>query len=74
MKPKYRLKKGPDICDFVCEQIDEGVAKLNTRYHYFSLRSDARAFAKIQNERGFRVRTFKISYKLVADTKCKGRK
>ncbi len=66
-----RLKKGPEMADFLAERIYSGENRYNKTYRWFDLRSDARAYAKEQcsSGPGVRVRIFKISYKLVQDLK-----
>lgn len=69
-KPKTkRLPKGPAIQDYVVEQIYQTSDAMKTEYKYFTLRSDARAFVKSKKGTGLRLRTFRIKYFLVGDTK-----
>ncbi len=69
-KPKTpRLKKGPEITDYVVEQIEHYDGRYNKAYDYFISRAGARAYAKGKHVPGVRVRTFHIKYTLVGDLK-----
>lgn len=63
-----RLKKGPELHDFVVEVVH---GPKSVGYRWFSLRSEAREFARTHTNK--RVRTFHIAYRLVADSKKKAR-
>lgn len=64
-----RLKKGPDINDYVVQVIDRTDGERIT-YKYFKMRSDARSYAKLQHAgSSVRVRVFHIRFDLVYDSK-----
>lgn len=66
------LKKGPETQDYMNEVIWDEKTKL---YEMYYTRNGARAFAKKSVAAGARVRTFKIAYRLVADSKpAKGKR
>lgn len=66
-----KLKKGPDIQDYVVETIVKKMSGESKSYRYFMTRAEARKFAKAQ---AARTRIFRIKYTLVADQKRKGKK
>ena len=77
-KPKApkRLKKGPDIQDYVVERIDYPNTDVypNTdgqriTYSYFKTRAEARDL--VRTSRHDRVRVFKAKYSLVSDSRRK---
>ena len=66
----FRLKKGPDIEDYVVETIArKSSGGVIQEYQHFQKRDEARKFAKDSKNAGVRARTFHISYKMVGDTK-----
>lgn len=67
-KRKPRLKKGPDIQDYVVERID--VTRVG--YRYFMTRKEARAWAKECMASGAsRTRIFHCKFSLISDSKGK---
>lgn len=61
-----RLKKGPEIADYVVELIHNG--GVNKTYHHFMTREEARNFANNQITAD-RARIFRAKFTLVSDKK-----
>jgi len=69
MKQKYpKLKKNPDIDNYVVESIDRGPGHDNRGYFYSKTSKEALAYAKKQP---VHTRIFKVSFKLVREMKVK---
>ncbi len=72
-KRKPRLKKNPEISDYVVEShLDIGSDGVETLFKYFLTRAAARAYAKecLYND-CHRVRVFHMKFTLVSDVKIK---
>jgi hypothetical protein len=64
-----KLKKNPDICDYVVEQTY--YSQERTIYGYYNTRAEARADAKFSL--ADRVRIFRAKFTLVSDSKKKAK-
>ncbi len=70
MKPKIpRLKKGPELQDYVVQAIERSATQERVTYKYWFTRKEARDNAKAQHGSGVRVRVFRIKYELEIDLK-----
>lgn len=66
-KRAYRLRKNPEIADYVVESTEyRGGTGVSQAFKYFSTRKQARDYAKTQTFAD-RVRVFHTTFKLVSD-------
>lgn len=71
-KPKRaRLKKGPEIPDYVVERVYDEAKGRRVLYSYYMTRAEARADAKLSA--ATRTRVFRMRFTLVSDTRKPGR-
>jgi hypothetical protein len=72
-KPKTpRLKKNPEIPDYVVERVYDEASRQRVQYSYYTKRFDARADAKLS--KATRTRVFRMRFTLVSDSKRGGGK
>ncbi len=66
-KRKARLKKGPEVSDYLVQSIYSTAASERIEYNYFLTRKAARDYVK--EYPAPRTRVFRIKYTLVSDSK-----
>ncbi len=67
-KAKYRMRKNPEIADYVVEVTLAKGEGFETKFNYFTKRVEARAFSKSWPA-ATRVRVFRMHFTLVSDRK-----